>query len=130
MEKRGKTRSFSKTRKDLGEVLTDHKLASLGDAYINFVYSLALSERKGDPSGAKVKGRVLSEAIKKAGLREYMPSRITRHMLADAAEALIVYAWLHNYTTLEESVEMLEKAKDLAEGLSRLLVTIKDRIKF
>jgi hypothetical protein len=51
-------------------------------------------------------------------------------MLADAAEALTVYAWLHNYVTLEESVTMLEKAEDLVEGISQLLLTIKDRIMF
>jgi hypothetical protein len=111
-------------------VLADHKLASLGDAFINLVYSLALSNKKGQPSGAKVKGRALAEALRKAGLRKYMPSRITRHMLADAAEALAVYAWLHHYVTLEESTEKLEKTEDLVEGLSQLLLTIKDRIKF
>jgi len=130
LKKRGKTFSFIKTHRNLAEVLTDHKLASLGDTYINFVYSLALSDRRGKPSGAKVKGGVLAEAVKKAGLRGYMPSRMTRHMLADAAEALIVYAWLYNYITLEESVAMLEKTDDSVEGFSQLLATIKSRIKF
>lgn len=130
MKKRGKAFSFTKTHGTMTEVLTDHKLASLGDTYINFAYSLALSNRRGKPSGAKVKGNVLAEALKKARLREHMPSRMTRHMLADAAEALIVYAWLHNYITFEESVEILEKAEDSVEGFSQLLVTIKGRIKF
>ncbi|MCW3994326.1 MAG: hypothetical protein NWE85_07175 [Candidatus Bathyarchaeota archaeon] len=110
--------------------MTDHKLASLGDAFINLVYSLALSNKKGQASGVKVKGHVLAEAIKKAGLRKHMPSRITRHMLADAAEALVVYGWLHHYITLEETMETLEKTEDLVEGLSQLLRTISDRIKF
>jgi hypothetical protein len=72
-------------------------MASLGDAYVNFAYSLALSKRSGKPQGQKVKGKVLAQAIKRAGLREYLPSRMTRHMIADAAESLIVYAWLHNF---------------------------------
>lgn len=130
MKKRVGTFSFIKTHENITEVLTNHKLASLGDAYINFVYSLALSNRKGQPSGAKVKGTVLAEAIKKAGLREYLPSRMTRHMLADAAEALIVYAWLHNCITLEESVATLEKTDDPIDGFSQLLATIKTRAKF
>lgn len=130
MKKRVRTFSFIKTHENITEVLTNHKLASLGDAYINFVYSLALSNRKGQPSGAKVKGTVLAEAIKKAGLREYLPSRMTRHMLADAAEALIVYAWLHNCITLEESVATLEKTDDPIDGFSQLLATIKTRAKF
>ena len=130
MKKYGKTFHFLNNHRNLSEVLTDHKLSSLGDAFINFVYSLALSNRKGQPSGAKVKGTVLAEAIKKAGLREYLPSRMTRHMLADAAEALIVYAWLHNCITLEESVATLEKTDDPIDGFSQLLATIKTRAKF
>ncbi len=130
LKKRVETFSFIKTHGNITEVLTNHKLASLGDAYINFVYSLALSNRKGQPSGAKVKGTVLAEAIKKAGLREFLPSRMTRHMLADAAEALIVYAWLHNCITLEESVATLEKTDDPIDGFSQLLATIKNRAKF
>jgi len=123
-------RNFSFTIKHSGleEVLTDHNLASLGDAYINFVYSLALSNRKGKPLGVKVKGSVLAEAVKESGLREHLPSRMTRHMLADAAEALIVYAWLHKYITLEESVTILEN--NLQEGFRQLLTVIKKRIKF
>ncbi len=130
MNKYNKTFYFLNTHRNLTEVLTDHKLASLGDAFINFVYSLALSNKKGQPSGEKVKGHVLAEALKKAGLRKHMPSRITRHMLADAAEALVVYGWLHHYITLEESIETLEKTEDLVEGLSQLLRMISDRIKF
>jgi hypothetical protein len=127
-----KDAAFSFTRKfsSLTEVLTDHGLASLGDTYINFAYSLALSNRKGKPSGTKVKGSVLAEALKKAELREHLPARMTRHLLADASEALIVYAWLHNFVTLEESVAILEKTDDPIEGFSQLLTTIKNRITF
>ena len=130
MKKYGKTFHFLKNHRNLTEVLTDHKLASLGDAFINFIYSLALSNKKSEPSGAKVRGRVLAEALKKAGLREHLPSRISRHMLADAVEALVVYAWLHHYITLQEAMETLEKTEDLVEGLSQLLRMISDRIKF
>jgi Na+-transporting NADH:ubiquinone oxidoreductase subunit NqrF len=129
LKKNERTFSFIKTYKSLQEILVNHELASLGDAYINFVYSLALSNRRGKPSGAKVKGKVLAEAIRKAGLREYLPSRMTSHMLADAAEALMVYAWLCNYITLEESIGTLEKNEDLIEALTQLLTTIKNRIK-
>lgn len=119
-----------KTHKNLTEVLTDHKLASLGDAYVNFVYSLALSKRSGKPRGEKVKEEALAQAIKKAGLREYLPSRMTRHILADAAESLMVYAWLNNFVTLEESVTVLAEIDDAAEGFSELLAAIKNRITF
>ena len=121
---------FTKSYRSLTEVLTDHKLAALGDAYINFAYSLALSIKKGQPRGAKVKGAVLAEAFKKAGLRKHMPSRISSHMLADAAEALIVYAWLYGYMPLDECVAILRKSEDSIEGFTQLLSTIKDRITF
>jgi len=119
-----------KPYRNLAEILTDQKLAALGDAYVNFVYSLALSNRERQPAGAKVKGSALAEALRRAGLRSFMPSRITSHMLADAAEALIVYAWLHNLVTLEESVETLLKKETLSEGLSKLITTIVNKIKF
>ncbi|NWG11862.1 hypothetical protein HXY33_08990 [Candidatus Bathyarchaeota archaeon] len=123
------TYTFTKKRHNLTQILTDHDLASLGDAYVNFAYSLALSDRIGKPSGAKTKGSMLAEALRKAGLRKYLPSRMTRHMLADAAEALIVYAWLDGDITLEECVVVLEKDDDITSGLSQLLNIIKTRIK-
>ncbi|MEM3874717.1 MAG: ribonuclease III family protein [Candidatus Bathyarchaeia archaeon] len=122
--------TFIKSYKSLTDVLTDHSLAALGDAYINFVYSLILSIRRGKPSGVKVKGRVLTEAFKKAGLRSYMPSRVSSHMLADAAEALIVYGWLCGRMPLEECVSILHRSEDPVEGFAQLLSAIKDRITF
>lgn len=129
-KRREKRFSFLTAHKTLSEVLKDHKLAALGDAYVNFAYSLAISNRKRQPSGVKVKGHVLAEALKKAGLREHLPSRMSRHTLADAAEALIVYAWLQNYITLGECVAVLEKVEDSIEAFSQLLTTVKNRVKF
>lgn len=122
--------SFLKKYDNLSHVMTDNKLASLGDTYINFVCSLALSKRKGEPASTKVKGKMLAEALKKSGLREYLPSRMNQHAFADAAEALIVYAWLCDYVTLEDSVTIIGKVDDRIEGLTELLTTIKTRIKF
>lgn len=121
--------SFTKTHKNMTNVLTDHETAALGDAYVNFAYSLALSNRKREPHGAKVRGTVLAEALRRAGLRECLPSRMTRHELADAAEALIVYAWLHSQLTLVESVTILEKTDDPTEGFSQLLTVAKKRVR-
>jgi hypothetical protein len=121
--------TFTKPYKNLTQILTDRKLAQLGDAYTNFVYSLAISNRNREPTGSKVKGSTLATAIKKAGLRNCLPSRMTRHMMADAAEALIVYAWLNNHITLEESTSTLEKTNDAVEGFSQLLTKIKNKTK-
>ncbi len=114
--------------KSLHEILMDHKLAALGDAYVNFIFSLALTRRSGEPKGSKVDSRVLAEALKRAGLRNLLPSRISRHVQADAAEAVIVYAWVQNLISLEESVEILTKrVEDPVEAFRSLLVAVKER---
>jgi hypothetical protein len=112
----------------LSEVLMNQKLAKLGDAYVNFLYSLALSNKKGEPTGTKVQGRLLADAFKKAGLRKFLPSRIDRHKQADAAEALIVYAWIRGSVTMEEGLEIIEQNEDKIEAFSLLLLTAKRKL--
>jgi hypothetical protein len=128
--RRGKSFPFAGEHDNLKEVMIDRDLASLGDAFINFAYSLALSNRKGKPAGAKVKGTLLAEALRRAGLRGEFPSRASSHDLADAAEALIVYCWLHGYLTLEEIVSVLEKTETPVDGLTKLLGRIRLGVTF
>jgi len=113
---------------NLKQILSNHKLAALGDAYVNFLYSLAISKKSGEPTGTKVDSRILAEALKKTGLREYLPSRTDRHKQADAAEALIVYTWLKGLITLEEAVKTLEEYRDETEGFSNLLILAKKKL--
>jgi len=113
---------------NLNEVLMNQKLAKLGDAYVNFLYSLALSNKKGEPTGTKVRGRLLADAFKKAGLRKFLPSRIDRHKQADAAEALIIYAWIRGSMTMEEGLKILEQKEDKIEAFSLLLLTAKRKL--
>jgi hypothetical protein len=119
--------AFIPQYENISEVLMDQKLAKLGDAYVNFLYSLALSKKKAEPAGTKVQGRLLADAFKKADLRKFLPSRIDRHKQADAAEALIVYAWIRGSMTMEEALEILEQNEDTVEAFSVLLVTAKNR---
>lgn len=72
----------------------------------------------------------MAEAFRRAGLREFLPSRMTRHTLADAAEALLLYAWLRNSITLEESVLAMEKNPGAVKGLRQLLAAVKERLTF
>jgi hypothetical protein len=123
------TREFIKNYSSLAQILTDKKLAALGDAYVNFVFSLAMSKKLGKPYGTKVKGAPLAEAVRKAGLRKLLPSRIDRHALSDAAEALLVYGWLNEASSLKESVEALEKSEDLETGLAQLLAKAAEKIR-
>jgi hypothetical protein len=129
MPKSAKTLDFNLPHKTLAEVMTDHDLASLGDAYANFIYSLSLSNQQRKPAGKKVKGEILAQAIKKAGLRNHLPAKMTRHTIADAAEALIVYAWLTDHITIAESVNTLAKVQDPVEGFCSLLSATTARIK-
>ena len=120
--------AFIPKYESLSEVLMDQKLASLGDSYVNFLYSLALSKKKGEPTGTKVKSRLLADAFKKSGLRKLLPSRINRHKQADAAEALIVYTWIRGSVTMEEGLKILEQGQDEIEVFSLLLLTAKKKI--
>ena len=121
--------TFIQQHNNISEVLMDHKLAKLGDAYVNFLYSLALSKKTGEATGVKVKGRLLADAFKNADLRKFLPSRVDRHKQADAAEALIVYPWLQGSMTMEEGLEILEQTEDDVEAFSTLLITAKIKSK-
>lgn len=114
----------------LEEILRDKKLARLGDLYVNLVWSLALSERYGEPTGVNVKSGVLAEALKRSGLRGRLPKRVDRHTQGDAAEALIVYSWLRGVMSLEESVEfLLGRVEEPIEAFASLLEEICGRLK-
>lgn len=113
----------------LREVLTDGKLAKFGDSYVNFIYSLALSSKEALPQGARVQGKILSQALRKANLRSLLPNRSDRHAQADAAEALIAFSWIKEIVCLEESVHILQEDLDEpSEAFSALLKLIVERL--
>lgn len=97
---------------NLSEILVDQNLAKLGDAFVNFIYSLALSIRNGRGVNISVPSRILASALKRSGLKKLLPPRTSIHDQADAAEALSVYAWLSAKVTLEEFVSLLSQTKD------------------
>jgi len=112
----------------LQEILLDKDLAKLGDAYVNFVFSLALSQRLQRPMGAKVNNQILAKAIKSAGLRGVLPRRIDRHTQGNAAEALMVYAWLQKALSLEDCLKVLREIEDPSEAFAKLLQKIGKRL--
>jgi len=119
---------FVSSYRNLREILTDHKLAALGDAFVNFVYSLALSKKIGEPTGARVDSRILAVSLRRARLRDLLPPRTNRHNQADAAEALIVYGWIQGLMTIEEGVSLLEQHEDATEAFCSLLLTVKKKL--
>jgi hypothetical protein len=109
--------------------MRDKQLASLGDAFVNFVYSLALTKVKGRPVGTKVSDRILSEAFRLAELREQLGSRLSRKDLANAAESLLIEAYRRQLISIDESVEVLsQNPDDPPTGLSNLLKLAAERI--
>ena len=108
--------------------MSDHKLASLGDAYVNFIYSLALSRRTGLPEGAKVQSLLLAEALKRANLRGFLPSRTDRHKQADGAESILVFVWIKGLMSIEEAVNILSQNEDQTEAFCSLMLAAKKKL--
>lgn len=113
---------------NLTELLLDQDLAGLGDSYVNFVYSLAMSQKHGKPMGAKVKNRVLAEAVEKSGLRKLLPRRVDRHTRGNAAEALLVFAWLQDIHDLNDCITALRKEDDETQAFATLLHDVLEKI--
>jgi hypothetical protein len=122
-------RRFRLSKLSLNQILINKSLASFGDALVNFIYSLALSDSSQEPAGAKVKSRVLAESLRRAGLRKHLPNRSDRHSQGDAAEAFIAYAWLQNAFNLEEATTLISTClDDPVEAFSKFLELIKTRL--
>jgi len=112
----------------LREVMLDRDLAKLGDAYLNFVHSLALSQRLGRPAGEKVDNQTLASALRKTDLRGILPRRTDRHAQGNAAEALIAYAWLRKALTIEDCLGILRTGGDPVEAFAELLGEAEKRL--
>jgi hypothetical protein len=112
--------SISK-HKSLSSILADKELASLGDAYVNLLYSLVLSKKQGKAVGKRADKIILSKALNKAGLRKFLPSRTDRHKQADAVEALLLYGWLVGKITLKEMVDIIGKDTSICEGFIKMI---------
>jgi hypothetical protein len=87
-----------------------------------------MSQKSGHPTGAKVNNRILAKAVRKAGLRDLLPHRIDRHALGNAAEALLVFAWLAETVTLEDSLKILREKDDVVEAFATLLRETLERL--
>jgi len=93
----------------LKEILLNRKLARLGDSYVNFVYSLALTKTMNEPAGCKVSDSHLAEAARRTCVRGMLPKRTCRADVANAVEALLVHSWLNKVISLDETVNVIMK---------------------
>jgi len=113
---------------EVRKILMDRGLAKLGDAYVNLIYSLALTEIEGQPTGVKVSDRILAEAAKTSGLRRLLPKRTRRNDVANAVEALLVYTWRSKFMTAEEAKDILKAKANLQESFAHLIEVAAKRI--
>ena len=116
-----------KSYNSVEELLLDKDLAGLGDSYVNFVYSLAMSQKCGHPTGAKVNNQILARAVEASGLRALLPHRVDRHMRGNAAEALLVFAWLQDTLEMNACIKVLSE-KEPVEAFTALLRQILNRL--
>jgi len=112
----------------LKDLLLDKDLAGLGDAYVNFVYSLAMSQKHRRPMGAKVNNRVLANAVETSGLRKFLPHRVDKHTRGNAAEALLVFAWLQDMQEFEDCIEALSREDNATKGFAVLLHDVLEKL--
>lgn len=119
----GKGREYLKSSSmiDLEAILLDKDLAKLGDSYINFLYSTALTIIHGVPKGVKVSDKILSEAAKESGVKNLLPKRTPRGRVADAMESLIVYSFIMGHMEFNEMIRILVEARDAPnEGFAKI----------
>ena len=114
----------------LRHIMRDKQLASLGDAFVNFVYSLALTRLKGYPQGTKVSDRILAQALRQSGLRDCLGTRVTKKDLANASEAVLAKAYLKELLTVEESIRRIcQYSENPDAGLSDLLKLAAEKLR-
>jgi len=112
------------------QIMRDKQLASLGDAFVNFVYSLALTRLKGYPQGTKVSDRILAQALRQSGLRDRLGTRVTKKDMANASEAVLAKAYLKDLLPIEESVQLIcQYSENPDAGLSDLLKLAADKLR-
>ena len=95
--------------KKLSAYVHNKSNAKLGDSLVNFIYSVAKSLVSEMPTGMKVSDSILSEAYK--GSLWYKTNTLKlkgkKSRIADAIEALILYFWVHEDTSLENLIDPL-----------------------
>ena len=94
----------------LRDILESKKLAQLGDFLANFVYSSVTIGNFDINGSVHVWDRSLKEAMEKANLRVEMGKKVKPDKVADAAEALIAFAYFRNLVSLEEMTAMIHES--------------------
>lgn len=96
--------------KNLTTYIHNKSNAKLGDALVNFIYSVAKSLVSGIPTGMKVSDSILSEAFKGSMWHKTNTLKLSgkKNRIADSVEALILFFWVHEGLSLKNLIEPLE----------------------
>jgi hypothetical protein len=118
------------SNREFQQILKNRRLARLGDAYVNFLFSLALTKASGIPVGVKVSDRILFDAAKNSGIRRLLPRRIKRGEVANVIEALVVDSWMRKSFELNEMADIISRNPDnLTEAATQLVKSILERMR-
>jgi hypothetical protein len=107
---------------DLNSVVHHEGLAKLGDAFVNFSYSLAKSTATGEPTGCKVPDAVLANAYRTSLLAQIPEINIRgrKGKVGDSVEALLLWSWLTGVLSIDVLVTTLSENLDASSlGHSR-----------
>ena len=133
MKKRGIILKKSETpsqRSNLSDLLLDKNLAKLGDSYINFLYSIAMTITKKEPTGIKVSDRLLALAAKEAGMRVLLPKRTPIGRVADAVEVLLIHSVISGSLKMKDMLEiLLESEDDTITGFKNIIIKALSKVK-
>lgn len=120
--------------KNPAQSFSDKKLSKLGDALLNFIYSLNLSMSQGVATGGKIPNRILAKAIESSRHRDLIPRRSDKHRKGDLVEAIFAYAWLEGRLDIHESIKFLDVGMNAGretldpENYARALGQLMDKI--
>ena len=114
-----KLQGFLNVEASINDFISHKGNAKLGDALVNFLYSLAKSIATNHTTGIKVSDYVLAQAYKNSKWHENKNVVIKgdKGRIADAIEGLILYFWAVKKLSLTALVEPLSKTlkfKDLS----------------
>lgn len=99
----------------LRDILESKKLAQLGDFLANFIYSSVKIGNFDINGSVHVWDRSLKDAMEKANLRVEMGKKVKPDKVADAAEALIAFAYFRNLITLDEMTDLIHESLNVSD---------------
>lgn len=93
--------------RNLRKILLSKELAHLGDFLVNFVYTSVKIINFSIPGSVHVWDYCLKNAIDKAELRIHLGKKTKPDKVADAAEALVAFAYYTKLLSLDDMIEII-----------------------